>query len=96
MNRQFTFNATSSTSETNRGCQPYLLRLAQFTYHPLLERYLPIIGSLRLDIERRIECGYGFVFAPVYIRGEPRIAVVCVVSNALLFSTTYIRLRHSY
>jgi hypothetical protein len=80
----------------NRGCQPCRLRLGRSTYHPLLERYLPILGSLRFDIERRIECDYGDVFAPVYIRGEPRIAVVCVVSNVLLFSTMYIRLRHSY
>jgi hypothetical protein len=32
-------------------------RLVEYTDHPLLERYLPILGLLRLDIECRIECG---------------------------------------
>jgi hypothetical protein len=47
-------------------------RLVEYTDHPLLERYLPILGLLRLDIECRIECGsvYRYVVDRVPVSGR--------------------------
>lgn len=46
-------------------------RLVEYTDHPLLERYLPILGLLRLDIECRIEYGsvYRYVVDRVPVSG---------------------------